>query len=296
MLLCNGGEQVRRHKSSHSGWGLIFAGLLLWCGAQAAGSYTVQRGDNLTVIARRTGLTVGQLRAANPQIRNLDAVQAGKTIRLPDAHKVASSHRVRSGETLSSIAASYRLTLSQLVRANAGLSASRPLQAGKVLYIPARRVVVAAAKARGPSSQAVIKTASLRPLAPASGSGGWNWPVQGWISSGYGERNIDGDQEMHYGVDIVVPEGTAVRAARGGRVIESRADFARGWGWTIIVDHGDGWKTRYAHLSRNLARVGDRVMRGQVIGRSGDTGRSTGPHLHFGTYLWDVPKNPLSLL
>lgn len=276
--------------------GLIWAGALFSAGAGAAGSYTVQAGDNLTVIAKRTGLSVGQLRAANPQIRNLDAVQAGKTIRLPDAHKVAGSYRVTSGETLSSIAARYRLSLSQLVRANAGLSASKPLQAGKVLYIPARRVVVAAAKARGSGAQAVIKTASLRPLASTSGSGSWSWPVQGWISSGFGERNIDGDQEMHYGVDIVVPEGTEVRAARAGRVIESRADFARGWGWTIIVDHGDGWKTRYAHLSRNLARMGDNVVRGQVIGRSGDTGRSTGPHLHFGTYLWDVPKNPLSLL
>ncbi|WP_241191139.1 peptidoglycan DD-metalloendopeptidase family protein [Deinococcus psychrotolerans] len=286
----------RPRKKSHPVWGLVCASLLLCWSAQAAGTYTVQAGDNLTVIAKRTGLSVGQLRAANPQIRDLNAVQAGKSIRLPDAHKVATSHRVRSGETLSSVAARYRLSLSQLVRANAGLSASRPLRAGKVLYIPARRVVVAAAKARGSSSQAVIKTASLRPLAPASGSRSWNWPVQGWVSSGYGERNIDGDQEMHYGVDIVVPEGTLVRAARGGRVIESRADFARGWGWTIIVDHGDGWKTRYAHLSRNLARVGDSVVRGQVIGRSGDTGRSTGPHLHFGTYLWDVPKNPLSLL
>ncbi len=120
--------------------------------------------------------------------------------------------------------------------------------------------------------------------------------MQGWISSGFGERNLDGDSAMHYGVDIVVPLNTAVRAARAGRVIESRADFSRGWGWTIIVDHGDGWKTRYAHLSRTLARVGDAVVRGQIIARSGNTGHSTGPHLHYGTYLWDVPKNPLTLL
>ncbi|AWN21853.1 peptidase M23 [Deinococcus irradiatisoli] len=269
---------------------------LLWCPAQAAGSYRVQSGDNLTVIARRYGLTVAQLRAANPQLGNPSALRASATLHLPDAHKPATSHRVRSGENLSGIAAQYHLSLGQLIRANSGLSASKLVQIGKLLYIPARRVVTAAkvksAPARAHRSGAVVRAASVR---PPSGSS-WLWPVQGWISSGFGERSLDGDSEMHYGLDIVVPENTAVRAARAGKVIESRADFARGWGWTIIVDHGDGWKTRYAHLSRNLARVGDTVVRGQIIARSGNSGRSTGPHLHYGTYLWDVPKNPLSLM
>lgn len=271
----------------------------LWASplAGASGRYQVQSGDNLTVIAKRTGLTVPQLRRANPQIRNLDSVRAGQFIQLPDASKQASSHKVRSGENLSSIAAKYRLSLTQLIKANAGLSATKPLKAGKVLYIPARQVVTLVAKARPQqSSGPVVRAASLRPLAHSAGSGAWSWPVRGWVSSGYSERSLDGDSEMHYGVDVVVPVNTAVRAARAGRVIESRADFARGWGWTIIVDHGGGWKTRYAHLSQNLVRSGDDVVRGQVIGRSGNTGRSTGPHLHFGTYLWDVPKNPLSLM
>jgi len=273
--------------------------LLLACSsASAAGSYRVQPGDNLTLIARRSGLTVAQLRAANPQLPGQNTVRAGQVLRLPDAHKAATSHRVRAGETLSGVAARYRLSLSQLLRANAGLSALKPLRAGKVLYIPGRQIAAAlpSPAAKRQASTPVIRTARLRPLAHAAGSGGWTWPVRGWISSGYGERSFDGDSEMHYGVDIVVPPGTAVHATRAGRVVESRADFARGWGWTIIVDHGDGWQTRYAHLSRNLARVGDTVVRGQRIGLSGSTGRSTGPHLHFGTYLSGVPKNPLALL
>ena len=265
--------------------------------ASAAGTYRLQSGDNLTVIAKRIGVSLSRLRAANPQIRRPSAVQAGTLVNLPNASKPATVHRVKSGENLSVIAAQYRLSLKQLIKANPGLSASKPVQVGKKLYIPGRTVVTSAAqiqpKLTTSVTQAVVRTASLR---VSASPGKWVWPVRGWISSGYGERSLDGDSEMHYGLDIVVPVGTAVRAARAGRVLESRPDFARGWGWTIIIDHGDGWKTRYAHLSQNLIRAGERVVRGQVIGRSGNSGRSTGPHLHYGTYLWDAPKNPLSVM
>ena len=285
-----------------------FSLLLLLVGlttAGASGSYRVQPGDNLTVIARRTGLTLGQLRAANRAMPHLDNLRSGSLLRVPDAHKPATAHQVRGGETLSSIARRYRLSLGQLLRANPKLSVQKPVQAGKRLYIPARRVaaprsVLAQAKLRGTFSADSSRSASSQPrplVRPrVQQTSGWRWPVRGWISSGFGERSFDGDTEMHYGIDIVVPEGTAVRASRSGRVTEARADFERGWGWTIIVDHGDGWKTRYAHLSRLSARSGDRVSAGQVIGRSGNSGRSTGPHLHYGTYQDGVPKNPLALL
>ncbi|WP_293913759.1 peptidoglycan DD-metalloendopeptidase family protein [Deinococcus sp.] len=298
--------------------------LLTLTTAGASGTYKVQPGDNLSVIARRTGLSLGQLRAANQTVPHLNRVRSGSLLRVPDAHKPAAAHTVRSGETLSTVAQRYHLSLGQLLRANPRLSAQKPVQAGKRLYIPARRVAaprsaLAQAKARGQlrrdSHPATSRPASSRPatsrpasIHPASSqprplvqlsvqqASGWQWPVRGWISSGFGERSFDGDTEMHYGIDIVVPEGTAVRASRAGRVIEARADFGRGWGWTITVDHGDGWKTRYAHLSRLAARSGDRVNAGQVIGRSGNSGRSTGPHLHYGTYQGGVPKNPLALL
>ena len=276
---------------------LLCVGVLGAAQASAAGTYRLQSGDNLTVIARRIGVSLSRLRSANPQIRRPSAVQAGTLIRLPDAHKPATNHTVKSGENLSVIAAQYRLSLRQLIKANPGLSASKPVQAGKKLYIPGRTIVTSAAQIRpkvaARAGKPVVRTASVR-SAPSSGK--WVWPVRGWVSSGYGERSLDGDSEMHYGLDIVVPVGTAVRAARAGRVTESRPDFARGWGWTIIVDHGDGWKTRYAHLSQNLIRAGETVGRGQIIGRSGNSGRSTGPHLHYGTYLRDIPKNPLIVM
>ncbi len=149
---------------------MVCAALLAGSAAQAAGTYRVQAGDNLTVIAKRYGLSVAELRAANPALKNLNSVRAGASLRLPDAHKVAAAHRVRSGETLSGVAAQYRLTLTQLLRANPGLSARKPVQVGKVLYIPARRVVVVAAKAK--SGSGVSSGAQTGQFAPGGGCGG----------------------------------------------------------------------------------------------------------------------------
>jgi murein DD-endopeptidase MepM/ murein hydrolase activator NlpD len=115
------------------------------------------------------------------------------------------------------------------------------------------------------------------------------------ISSGFGERNLEGEYERHYGLDIVAPHGTLVRAARAGRVIESRLDLVRGWGRTVVIQHPHGWITRYAHLSSNLARVGQLVVQGQAIGQVGNTGRATGTHLHFGTYRHWQPQDPLEV-
>lgn len=275
--------------------------------ASAATTYRVQPGDNLTVIARRTGVTVAALRAANPGLRDANHVQAGRSIHLPDrrsatarpvtsrqatAQPATGTHRVRRGENLTVIARRYGVTLAALLRANPALDARRPLWAGATVRLPGRHEA-------SRSSGATVRTASIRvspALGPAS-AGEWLWPVPGYraITSDFGPRVLGGEREMHLGVDILAPHGTTVRAARSGRVIESRADLERGWGWTVVLEHPDGWITRYAHLSATLARTGELVTAGQPIGRVGNTGRTTGTHLHFGTYLrWD-PKDPLTL-
>ncbi|QBY07620.1 M23 family metallopeptidase [Deinococcus metallilatus] len=279
---------------------LVLAGL-----AGAATPYRVRPGDNLTVIAQRAGISVAALKAANPGLRDADQVQAGKTLSIPNRQLPGQSHRVRDGENLTVIAHEHGLSLAQLLRANPQLDADRPLRAGITVQIPGRK---AAARLPSPGGSAVrsaasrrtpaatVRTASIR-VSSAPSASGWLWPVAGYrfISSGFGERELDGEHEQHYGVDIVAPPGTVVHAARSGRVLESRADFERGWGWTVVLEHPDGWITRYAHLSANLVKAGEQVTRGQPVGRVGSTGRSTGPHLHFGTYLrWD-PKDPLAL-
>ncbi|PTA67627.1 peptidase M23 [Deinococcus arcticus] len=269
-------------------------GLLLLGTVTSAASYRVKPGDTLGGIAARHGLSPAQLQASNPRLRG-GALQAGWVLTVPERPTPGRRYVVAPGENLSSIAARAGVSLGALLQANPQYRGGRAVWAGATLQIPARGG--AAPVARPATGGATIRTAST-----AGGRGLWLWPVTGHhsVSSGYGERELLGQHEMHYGIDISAPVGTPVVAARAGRVLEARADFARGWGWTVVLEHGGGWITRYAHLSATLVRAGEQVVQGQLVGRVGNTGRSTGPHLHFGTYLrWGpgenwTPRDPLS--
>jgi murein DD-endopeptidase MepM/ murein hydrolase activator NlpD len=116
------------------------------------------------------------------------------------------------------------------------------------------------------------------------------WPVSGPITSPFGMRW----GRLHPGIDIGVPIGTPIHAAKAGTVIY--ASWMSGYGNFVIIDHGGGFSTAYGHQSRLAVSVGERVAQGQVIGYSGDTGNSTGPHLHFETRVNGVPENPLNYL
>lgn len=277
---------MRRHS-----WALLVA--LLWTGAGADSSYRVKSGDTLSGIAARSGVSMTDLRAANARLENTTVVQAGWVLTIPDRKLAATTHTVMAGQNLTVIARKYGVTLTELADANPQYRGGNPVWVGAVLTIPAR-MAHAGSAAPGPASIAVRTASTSSP--PAAGRS-WLWPLGGYhsVSSGFGERTLEGQEETHYGVDIVAPEGTVVRAARSGRVLESGADFERGWGWTVVLEHPDGWITRYAHLSVNLVKVGELVVQGQPVGRVGNTGRSTGPHLHFGTYLRWTPKDPLSV-
>ncbi|MRD73861.1 peptidoglycan DD-metalloendopeptidase family protein [Rhodocyclus tenuis] len=116
------------------------------------------------------------------------------------------------------------------------------------------------------------------------------------IGSGFGWRTdpIAGVQAMHEGIDFIAEPGTRVIAAAGGVV--ASAEFHPQYGNLIEIDHGNDFVTRYAHLSRILVKPGQVIKRGQEIGASGNTGRSTGPHLHFEVRLKGVPQNPARFL
>ena len=119
---------------------------------------------------------------------------------------------------------------------------------------------------------------------------GMIWPTSGQITSGFGWRG----GRMHAGIDIAGPEGTPVVAAMSGRVVFS--DWYYGYGYMIDIEHANGTVTRYAHASRLYVSVGEQVRQGQPIMAMGNTGRSTGPHLHFEVRQNDSALDPITFL
>lgn len=122
------------------------------------------------------------------------------------------------------------------------------------------------------------------------------WPARGWLSSYYGKRKspFSGRTVMHEGLDIAANTGTPVLATADG--IVARVEYSPTYGNAVVIDHGYGYQTLYAHNSRNLVKVGQRVKRGERIAQVGNTGVSTGPHLHYEVHLNGVPINPRSFL
>lgn len=141
--------------------------------------------------------------------------------------------------------------------------------------------------------RALMETPRGRARADKPWSGRFISPVEGRLTSGFGMRvhPIFKVRKRHTGVDIAAPSGTPIRAADSGVVVE--AGYIRGYGYTVILDHGGGVATLYAHCSALLVREGQEVQRGQIIARVGSTGYSTGPHLHFEVRVNGEPVNPL---
>ncbi len=118
------------------------------------------------------------------------------------------------------------------------------------------------------------------------------WPTHGWVTSDYGIRldPYTADRKMHEGLDIATPHGQTVVAPSDGTVVFTGLEG--GYGKVLVVDHGYGVKTRYGHLSDIRVRLGARVKRGQEIAAVGNTGKSTGPHLHYEVRVAGIPENP----
>jgi murein DD-endopeptidase MepM/ murein hydrolase activator NlpD len=118
------------------------------------------------------------------------------------------------------------------------------------------------------------------------------WPTQGWVTSDFGVRldPYSADRTMHQGIDIATPHGQNVMSPSDGTVVFNGTEG--GYGKVLVIDHGYGVKTRYGHLSEVFVRLGERVLRGQKVAAVGNTGRSTGPHLHYEVRVNGIPENP----
>lgn len=246
--------------------------------------YTVAENDTVSSIAQKFNVSLDTIRWAN-NLKSVDDIKAGQVLRiLPETGVL---HTVKRGETVYSIAKTYGVDPQSIVDFPFNTfidDETFALAVGQDLIVPGG--VMPKAKPWSPPVQGTTPQA-LPNLAQASGE--YIWPTTGKISQGY--------HWYHKAIDIADPSGPAVVASRGGTVVDAGWTApARGYGIYVLIDHGDGIKTLYAHLSSVAVSAGQQVLRGQVLGQMGSTGRSTGTHLHFEIRTPSGNVNPLNYL
>lgn len=238
--------------------------------------HTVQRGETISQIAAMYGIDENTIMAAN-DLPNANTIMVGQKLNILSIP--GAIHTVKRGESLWEIARTYQTDMNEIVAFNELENPNR-IRPSQELVIPGARAASIGSAIR---SERLI-SADGRLLRAFS------WPVTGRISSRYGPRW----GRMHHGIDVAVNTGTPIRAAARGRV--SYAGWNGGYGNLVIIDHGNNIETRYAHLSRITVKVGQYVNRGALIAYSGNTGNSTGPHLHFEIRHRGQSVNPLNYL
>jgi lipoprotein NlpD len=194
-------------------------------------------------------------------------------------------HVVKRGENLFRIGKAYDFTYQELARINR-IADVNQVEVGQKVFIPGatRQLPV---EIITPTSVSLKRSA---PSGSSKGNGTLPWPISGTVSSGFGPRG----ESFHDGIDILAPEGTPVLAVDDGEVMYS--DQLRGYGNIIILRHGGGIASVYAHNDKNRVREGQTVARGETIAEVGSTGRASAPHLHFEVRRDNIAEDPLNYL
>ena len=237
-------------------------------------NYKVKKGDSVSGIAQKHEVSVGAIIASN-NIKNARRLQEGASLRIPNIDGIP--YQIQKGDSLSKISASFNVPLEVILDVNDIKSDN--IRPGDNLFIPGARM------------NDIDLRMSLGEL--------FMFPLQGKriITSYYGMRKdpISGVLQFHDGVDFRANTGTSVSASLDGTVSVVSENWL--YGKYIIMSHPNGYKTLYGHLNAFSVKQGDRVARGKKIGEAGNTGYSTGPHLHFGIYdKKNKLVNPLDLL
>nr|WP_243090737.1 M23 family metallopeptidase [Thermus neutrinimicus] len=291
--------------------------------------YRVRPGDTLQGVASRYGVGVLDLVSANPSLESLDRLVAGSVLYIPKRAK-GLVLTLPEGETLVDLAARFGLSPVAVARAN-GVENPTELRPGDLVLLPGieakttyqrllakqeeerkarleaerrrqeelrrlaeeRRRQQALAQQRTREAQRVqAQRPQVRRVSYQEGA--MRWPLSGFrITTYFGQRGAF--QRYHTGIDLAAPYGTPIVAAKAGQV-EVAGWSSVGYGFHVVLDHGGGVETLYAHMSRIAVRAGQWVEAGQVIGYVGSTGWSTGPHLHFEVRVGGVARNPLAYL
>jgi murein DD-endopeptidase MepM/ murein hydrolase activator NlpD len=255
-------------------------------------THTVESGETLSSIAQKYGLTVNTIAWEN-NLGNANALRIGQKLLVPPVDGV--SYKVQKGDTVEKIATKYKIVADSIIAQN-GLS-DGVIVRGQNLFLPGAIPIytptVASRSASGSRSVRVdaYDYSNVNGSESEPGVGKiFIYPTTGKITQGF--------HSGHYAVDIADRSKPPIWAAAGGTVEKvSTGTWGGGYGNHVIIDHGDGVKTLYAHMSSVNVSVGDTVSQGDVIGIMGNTGRVygvTGIHLHFETIFNGVKKNPVN--
>jgi len=243
-------------------------------------TYVVQAGDDVASIAEHLGLKRETLIWANKALEaDPGTLYVGQELAILPVDGVY--YTIQEGDTLPAIAERFGVSVDAIVSSgyNASVLPEGQPATGRKLVIPGGVKPFAAQDVRLPP----------QPVAPAApeATGNWVWPSGGYISQGY--------WDLHRAIDIACRHGDVVVAADAGTVVYAEWGWA-GYGNLVVIDHGNGFRSYYGHLYGFYVDVGDQVERGQPLGAIGNTGLSTGPHLHFEIREDGVLRDPIDYL
>lgn len=245
--------------------------------------YTVQRGDTVSEIAQKFGISIDTIRWAN-DLASISAIKPGQSLKILPVTGIA--HKVKKGETVYSIAKYYSTDPQGMVDFPFNTFVNDEtfaLAVGQTLIVP---------DAVKPKVELWSPRAYIAQTTPDAGTvtatGIFVWPTSGRITQRF--------RWYHQGIDIANNNAPGILAADSGRIVLAGWPDGRGYGNRIIIDHGNGFQTVYAHVSRIYVRVGQTVKRGDLVAQMGSTGRSTGIHLHFEIIKNGVHVDPLGFL
>lgn len=268
----------------------------LMTGAISQQVHTVVAGDTLSGIAKTYGMSMSDLREANPTI-NPQRLSIGQEIVLTKPAPMVTIQTIEVATYLEPIPYeteykdSTSLYKGESRTQEKGTNGERSVTA-KITRengVQVASTVLSSETISEPTKEVIIR--GTKELPPLQGTGNLKYPVSGYrLTSKFGPRW----GRMHYGLDLACPIGTRIGAADGGTVIFS--GYSGSYGYVVKINHGGGLVTIYAHCSKLLVKKGDKVYQGQHIANVGNTGRSTGPHVHFQVEKNGVPKNPLNYL
>ena len=225
--------------------------------------HLIKKGDTLSGIAAKFGVSVDTICGCN-NLKSYDFIRQGQVLDIPNKDGIL--RKIKSNVSLISLSKKYKVSLEKIIKSNS-FKNSDFIAVGETIFIPDAK--------------------------PQNIIAGFMWPTRGrYITAGYGWRRNPFNRrrrQFHSGLDIRT-RYQWLRSSKYGKV--TYAGWLGGYGKAIVIAHPGGWKTLYGHMSRIIVRKGQYVKQGQNIGKSGNTGRSTGPHLHFEIIKRGKHKNP----